>query len=81
MTQVNVTELQRHLPTVLGKVAKGEVIVITSHGKLIARLTPLTDPSLEAKKWLESLRGKVLLGDVESPAGEQESWKADKNHL
>lgn len=81
MTQVNVTELQRHLPTVLGKVAKGEVIVITSHGKRIARLTPLTDPSLEAKKWLESLRGKVLLGDVEIPAGEQESWKADKNHL
>ena len=81
MTRVNVTELRQHLPTFLRKVAEGEVIVITAHGKRIARLTPLTDPSLEAKKWLESLRGKVLLGDVESPAGEQESWKTDKNHL
>ena len=81
MTQVNVTELRQHLPTFLRKVAKGEVIVITSHGKRIPRLTPLTDPSLEAKKWLESLRGKVLLGDVESPAGEQEIWNADENHL
>ena len=81
MTRVNVTELRQHLSTFLGKVAKGEVIVITSHGKLIAQLTPLTDPSLESKKWLESLRGKVLLGDVESPAGEQEIWNADENHL
>ena len=81
MTRVNVTELRQHLPTFLRKVAKGEVIVITSHGKLIARLTPLTDPSLEAKKWLESLRGNVLLGDLESPAGEQEIWNADENHL
>ena len=81
MTRVNVTELRQHLPTFLRKVAKGEVIAITSHGKLIAQLTPLRDPSLESKKWLESLRGKVLLGDVESPAGEQEIWNADENHL
>ena len=81
MTRVNVTELRQHLPTFLRKVAKGEVIVITSHGKLIAQLTPLTDLSLESKKWLENMRGKVFLGDVESPVDEPESWNADENHL
>lgn len=81
MDTVNVTELRQHLPTFLRRVAKGEVIGITSHGRLIARLLPEADSSLEAKEWLESLRGKVLLGDVESPASETEPWNADENHL
>ncbi len=81
MTRVNVTELRQNLPTFLRRVTMGEVIGITSHGKLIARLLPLADPSLEAKQWLENLRGKVLLGDVESPVSETEPWNADENHL
>ena len=81
MTRVNVTELPQRLPTFLRRAAKGVVIGITSHGKLIARLLPLADPSLEAKPWLEHLRGKVLLGDVESPVSETEPWNADENHL
>jgi prevent-host-death family protein len=80
MTRVSVTELRQNLPTFLRRVAKGEVIGITSHGKLIARLLPLADPSLEANNGL-NLRGKVLLGDVESPVSETEPWNADENHL
>lgn len=81
MNTVNVTELRQHLPAFLRRVSKGETIGITSHGRLIARLLPEEDPSLEAKKWLESLRGKVFLCDVESPVGETEQWNADENHL
>lgn len=81
MNTVNVTELRQHLPAFLRRVAKGEVIGITSHGRLIARLLPEEDPSIGAKQWLESLRGKVLLGDIESPVSETEEWNADENHL
>ena len=81
MNTVNVTELRQHLPSFLRRVDKGEVIGITSHGRLIARLVPDTDPSADARKWLESLRGKVILGDVESPAGETDPWSADENNL
>jgi len=77
----NVKKIRQNLPTFLRRVAKGEVIGITSHGKLIARLLPIADPSLEAAQWLENLRGKVLLGDVESPVSETEPWNADENHL
>lgn len=80
MIRVNVTELRQNLPTFLRRVTMGEVIGITSHGKLIARLLPLADPSLEANNGL-NLRGKVLLGDVESPVSETEPWNADENHL
>ena len=81
MKTVNLTELRQYLPTYLKRVASGEVIGITSHGKIIARLLPEEDPTAEARKWLEGLRGKVILGDVVSPVGDMEEWGADENHL
>ncbi|MCL4460119.1 MAG: type II toxin-antitoxin system prevent-host-death family antitoxin [Nitrospirae bacterium] len=80
MMTVNVTELRQHLPAYLKQAAAGEEILIASHGKIIARLLPEEDPSRKAKNWLESLRGKVLLGDVVSPV-EDTGWSADENHL
>lgn len=80
MKTINVTELRQHLPTYLKRAAAGEEISITSHGKVIARLLPEKDPSQEARNWLESLRGKVVLGDIISPVGDME-WNADENHL
>ncbi|MDA8112594.1 MAG: type II toxin-antitoxin system prevent-host-death family antitoxin [Nitrospiraceae bacterium] len=81
MNTVNVTEFRQHLPAYLKRVAKGEEIGITSHGKLIARLLPDEAPSIDAMKWLENLRGKVVLGDVQSPVSKTEEWSADKDNL
>ena len=80
MHTINVTEFRRHLPAYLKRVAAGEEIGITSHGRLIARLLPEQDSSFEARNWLESLRGKVILGDVVSPI-ETIEWNADENHV
>lgn len=40
MTSINVTELRRHLPEYLKQVQAGEEVIITVHGKAIARLCP-----------------------------------------
>jgi prevent-host-death family protein len=80
MHTVNITEFRKHLPTYLKRVAAGEEIGITSHGRVIARLLPEQDPSEEARNWLESLRGKVILGDVVSPIEDIE-WNSDENHV
>ncbi|MHB1606139.1 MAG: type II toxin-antitoxin system Phd/YefM family antitoxin [Leptospirales bacterium] len=66
MNTVNVTEFRKHLPSYLKRVAAGEEIGITSHGRVIARLLPEKDAAQESRLWLERLRGKVILGDVVS---------------
>ena len=81
METINVTELRQHLPAYLKRVASGEEIGSTSQGKIIARLLPEEDPSEKARKWLESLRGKVILVDVVRPVAGSEEWRADEDHL
>jgi len=77
--QINVTELRQHLPDYLKKVQAGEEIQITSRGQIIARLMPEVNAAEAARKWLESLRDKAIVGDVESPSGEE--WNAEKGIL
>lgn len=76
MQEVNITELRSHLPSYLGRVQTGEEIVITSHGKAIARILPSQDVHEAAKKQLKALRKKCHVGDVISPIGE--AWEAEK---
>jgi len=76
MREVNVTELRSHLPAYLGQVQAGEEIVVTLHGKAIARLLPSLDVSEAARKQLKALRKKSHVGDVISPVGE--AWEAEK---
>ena len=76
MRQVKITELRSHLPAYLGQVQNGEEIVVTSHGKAIARILPSQDVRETAKNQLKALRKKTSVGDVISPIGE--SWGAEK---
>ncbi|MEK6724963.1 MAG: type II toxin-antitoxin system prevent-host-death family antitoxin [Deltaproteobacteria bacterium] len=76
MREVNVTELRSHLPAYLGQVQTGEELVVTSHGKAIARIVPSRDISDAARKQLKALRNKSYVGDVISPVGEL--WEAEK---
>lgn len=70
MIRVNVTELRNHLPAYLGKVKTGEEVVVTSRGKVIARLVPEMDESKAARLRLETSRKDSRIGDVVSATGE-----------
>ncbi len=52
--KVGVRELKTHLSSYLEKAQKGHVIVITSHGKPIARLTPAREELLARAKALQA---------------------------
>ncbi len=69
MVSVNVTRLRGHLPEYLGMVRKGEEIVVTSRGKVIARIVPDRDAGRAAREKLFALRKKCRIGDVVSPTG------------
>lgn len=52
--KVGVRELKTHLSSYLEKAQKGHVIVITSHGKPIARLTPAREELMARAKALQA---------------------------
>ena len=58
MRTVGSYEAKTHLPALLGRVAKGETITITKHGKPVAKLVPYTEP--ERKPFFGSMKGTVL---------------------
>jgi len=74
MKEVNVTELRNNLPAYLGMVTAGEELLLTSRGKKIARLMPVTDGRSGAKEKLALLRVKCRIGDVVSSLNEK--WEA-----
>lgn len=81
MTSVNVTELRQHLPDYLKQVQAGEEIVITLHGKIIARIVPDCKESKReaALNRLDALRGTVIVGDILAPLDEE--WTGDADNL
>jgi prevent-host-death family protein len=79
--QINMTELQQHLPMYLKKVQDGEEIQVTAQGKIIARVVPVSSNvhKEEAMRRLIELRTKAIVGDIESASGEV--WNADQGVL
>ena len=55
--EVGAYEAKTHLPRLLDRVARGEHITITRHGKPVARLVPIQNRSPEdIQKAIEALR-------------------------
>jgi prevent-host-death family protein len=48
--QVGAYEAKTHLPALLERVAGGEEVTITKHGKPIARIVPVERPSRERRR-------------------------------
>lgn len=67
MNEVKVTEFRAHLPSYLARVEAGEILTITSRGRMIARLIPVQDAGEAARSELAALRGQCRIGDVTSP--------------
>lgn len=76
MRSINTTELRNHLPKYLHLVQRGDEILVTSHGKVIARIMPPIDVKLDAQNKLKSLRKACKVGDVISPI--DEDWDVSK---
>ncbi|MFI5454801.1 MAG: type II toxin-antitoxin system Phd/YefM family antitoxin [Isosphaerales bacterium] len=58
METVGSFEAKTHLPQLLERVARGEEITITKHGKPVARLVPATTmkPKPDVRKVIEELK-------------------------
>jgi antitoxin (DNA-binding transcriptional repressor) of toxin-antitoxin stability system len=80
MLAVNVTEFRKHLPAYLKHIQNGDEIQLTNRGKIIARIVPEEDEAVAARKRLEALRGKMIVGDVISPIEDAE-WTGDADNL
>lgn len=76
MREVNVTELRSHLPKYLASAQKGTEILVTSHGRVIARIIPPVDTKADAARQLKDLRKRCSVGDVISPI--DEDWESEK---
>ncbi len=71
MREVQASDAETHLPQLLDDVERGETIVITRHGRAIARLVPESarrqeeiDTAIEAIKALRSRTGKIAVDDL-----------------
>ena len=76
MKEVNVTELRKKLPAYLGQVKAGEELLLTSRGRVIAKVVPIGDERNNARQQLAILRKKCRIGDVVSPLDEH--WEIQK---
>lgn len=74
MQAVAVSELRSHLPSFLRRVERGEIVVVVSRGREVARLMPPAASMLAARKALGKLRETCVVKDVLSPVGR--GWKA-----
>jgi prevent-host-death family protein len=73
--EVSVSELRNHLPEYLARAERGEEILVTRRGRVVARLSAAQDHRAAAKRQLEALRARARVGDVVSPVGEV--WEAE----
>jgi prevent-host-death family protein len=72
MREIQASEAKTHLPQILDDVERGETVVITRHGRRIARLVPeATRRQTEIDEAVESilalrkrLKGKITLEEI-----------------
>lgn len=70
MKTVAVSEFRAHLVDFLNRVELGETLILTSHGKEIARILPPKEAQKQARRALAKLRKNAFVGDVISPVSD-----------
>ena len=68
MTTVGAYEAKTHLPRLIRAVERGETVIITRHGKPVAKLAPLEDEQADlagVMKEMEALRRRLPRASVE----------------
>jgi prevent-host-death family protein len=71
MREIQASEAKTHLPQLLDDVERGETVVITRHGRAIARIVPEAhrrqaeiDRAIESIKALRQRTGKITLNEL-----------------
>jgi prevent-host-death family protein len=71
MREIQASEAKTHLLQLLDDVERGETVVITRHGRAIARIVPEAqqhqkeiDSAIEAIKALQKRAGKLTLNEI-----------------
>ena len=71
MREIQASEAKTHLPQLLDDVERGETVVITRHGRAIARIVPEAhrrqediDGAIEGIKALQQRTGKIALDEL-----------------
>jgi len=71
MREVQASEAKTHLPRLLDEVERGETVVITRHGRAIARIVPETDrrqeeidKAIESIKALRKHTGRITVDEL-----------------
>ncbi len=67
MLTVNISDLRANLLKYLEKASHGELITVTTNGRVLATITPPSDRKAMAKKQLEQLATTARIHDVASP--------------
>ena len=79
MSVVKVTDLRQNLPAYLDQVRKGEHILVTSRGEVIAEISPPSAPSDEAAAARTRLEGSVVRYDAPfEPVLDPSEWEANR---
>ncbi len=69
MLTVAITEFRANIMRFLREVEQGQKLIITSHGKSIAQVSPPDCNKKSAKLQLKKLSKSCHIGDIESPIG------------
>ena len=71
MREVQASDAKAHLPSLLDEVERGETLIITRHGKPIARIVPEADrrqedidEAIEGIKALRQRTGKITVDEL-----------------
>ena len=75
METIAVSQLRQNLMKVLKEIEKGSSVFITSHGRIVAQITPPQDDIVIAKETLLALGENADIGDIVSPI--EASWEAN----
>lgn len=67
MESVAISQFRQNMPLFLKKVKNGQSITLTSRGRQVAMLVPVTDERAAARQALDQLARTAHVGDVLSP--------------
>ena len=77
MRQISASDAKTHLPRLLGDVERGETLVITRHGRAIARIVPEADrrqkeveEAIAGMKELRKRTGRMTVEEILSARDE-----------
>ncbi len=67
MNTIQVSELRANLMKVIKEIEHGNIVKITSRGKVVAKLVPPGNIKEEAKNKLKEIGKSAVIGDIISP--------------